>query len=81
MFDAAVGSLEKIDNADPTDYTRNYKTIGRPNGTIRFLPVSFNTAVGSGFDSASYDIKVYDVQPKKETRIILEALRDNPICR
>ena len=79
---ANVGSggwllLEKIDNADSIDYTRNYKTIGRQNGTIRFLPSLFNTAVGSGFDSASYDIKVYDVQPVKETRIILEALRDN----
>jgi hypothetical protein len=79
---ANVGSggwllLEKIDNADSIDYTINYKTVGRQNGTIKFLPSLFNTSVGSGFDSASYDIKVYDVQPVKETRIILEALRDN----
>ena len=69
--------LEKIDNADSIDYTINYKTIGRENGTIKFLPTLFNTAVGAGFDSASYDIKVYDVQPVKETRIILQSLRDN----
>ena len=79
---ANVGSggwllLEKIDNADSIDYTINYKTVGRQNGTIKFLPSLFNTSVGSGFDSASYDIKVYDVQPVNETRIILEALRDN----
>ena len=43
---ANVGSggwllLEKIDNADSIDYTINYKTVGRQNGTIKFLPSLF----------------------------------------
>ena len=79
---ANVGSggwllLEKIDNSASIDYTINYKTIGRQNGTIKFLPNLYNIGLSSGFDSASYDIKVYDSQPVQETRIILTALRDN----
>jgi hypothetical protein len=68
--------LEKIDNSTSIDYTINYKTVGRQNGTIKFLPKIYNTGV-SGYDSESFDIKVYDAQPVQETDIILKAIRDN----
>ena len=69
--------LEKIDNSSSIDYTISYKTVGRQNGTIKFLPTLYNAGISSGFDSISYDIKVYDSQPVQESRIILKALRDN----
>ena len=28
--------LEKVDNKEDVDYTVNYKTVGRQNGTIQF---------------------------------------------
>jgi hypothetical protein len=69
--------LEKIDNQDNVDYTINYKTIGRQNGTIKFSDSLYNFAASTvGFNSTSYDVTVYDNQPITETRIILETLRD-----
>ena len=70
--------LEKIDDADNVDYTVNYKTIGRQNGTIQFKSTLYDTTENAvGFDSVSYDIKFFDSQPTTETRIILEAIRDD----
>ena len=69
--------LEKIDNSESIDYTINYKTIGRQNGTIKLLPSLYDVSASIGYDTASFDINVYDTQPTKETRIILETIRDN----
>ena len=70
--------LEKIDNADSVDYTVNYKTIGRQNGTIQFAPTLYNTALSAvGFDTISYDTKFFDSQPTEELRVILNAIKNN----
>ena len=69
--------LEKIDNQENVDYTINYKTIGRQNGTIQFSSALYNFAQSTvGFNSTSYDVAIYDNQPITETRIILETIRD-----
>jgi hypothetical protein len=69
--------LEKIDNQENVDYTINYKTIGRQNGTIQFSSALYNFAQSTvGFNSTSYDVSIYDNQPITETRIILETIRD-----
>ena len=69
--------LEKIDNQADVDYTVNYKTIGRQNGTIQFKNNLYNyEATSYGFDSNSYDVRLYDIQPIQEVRIILETIKD-----
>ena len=70
--------LEKIDSQFNVDYTVNYKTIGRQNGSIEFKNQLYNFAASSaGFESVGYDLSIYDNQPITETRIILETIRDN----
>jgi hypothetical protein len=68
--------LEKIDNQAEVDYTVNYKTIGRQNGTIQISQLLYNNQT-SGFDNQVYDAVLYDREPINETRIIMYALRDN----
>ena len=69
--------LEKIDDQMDVDYTVNYKTVGRQNGTIQFNTRLYDyNAQNIGFDSNSYDVQLYDRQPIQETRLILETLRD-----
>ena len=70
--------LEKIDNQDTTDYTVNYKTIGKENGTLQLSENLYNFDLSRvGFDTQTFDTQFFDSQPIAETRIILEALRDN----
>lgn len=70
--------LEKIDNQDTTDYTVNYKTIGQQNGTVQLSENLYNfDASRVGFDTQTFDTQFFDSQPIAETRIILEALRDD----
>ena len=69
--------LEKIDSQVGVDYTVNYKTVGRQNGTIQFNTRLYdykNTNIG--YDSNSFDVQLYDRQPIQETRLILQTLRD-----
>jgi hypothetical protein len=68
--------LQKIDEQPQVDYTVNYKTIGRQNGTIQFSKLLYNN-ITSGFDNQDYDSLLYDREAIEETRIILKALRDN----
>ena len=68
--------LQKIDNQPEVDYTVNYKTIGRQNGTIQFSKLLYNN-ITSGFDNQVYDSLLYDREAIEETRIILKALKDN----
>ena len=69
--------LEKIDNQANVDYTVNYKTIGRQNGTVQFTNTLYDVSENqSGFDSFSYDVKFYDSQPTTEVRVILETIKD-----
>ena len=69
--------LEKIANEDTEDYTINYNTIGRQNGTIQFNDSLYDYSKNTvGFDNRSFDSFFYDNHPAKELRIILETLRD-----
>jgi len=70
--------LEKIDEQQTVDYTVNYKTIGRQNGTIEFLPELYNLEGSQvGFDAQSYDTKFFDNQPVEEIRVVLNTLKNN----
>ena len=70
--------LEKVDNKEDVDYTVNYKTVGRQNGTIQFNTKLYDYANQNiGFDSNSFDVQLYDRQPIEETRIILQTVRDS----
>jgi hypothetical protein len=70
--------LEKIDAQTGVDYSVNYKTIGRQNGTIQIRPTLYDVqAALVGFDTTSYDILTFDSLPSTETRIILNTIKDN----
>ena len=70
--------LKKIADEDVEDYTVNYETVGRQNGTIQFTSALYDLIGNSiGYDNRAYDSYFYDAQPIKETRIILETIRDN----
>ena len=70
--------LQKIDNQDSEDYTINYDTIGRQNGTIQFKDTLYDYSKNTvGFDNRSFDSNFYDNNPNVELRIILETIRDN----
>lgn len=70
--------LKKVDNQLVEDYTVNYDTIGRENGTIqldtRLYDYSFET---SGYDANVYDVGFYDREPVEELRNILTALKED----
>ena len=70
--------LRKIDDQSNVDYTVNYQTIGRQNGTIYFKKSLYNTTVSfDGFDEISFDTKFYDSLPTTETRIIATAIKND----
>ena len=69
--------LQKIDAQDSEDYTVNYDTIGRQNGTIQFKDTLYDYSKNTvGFDNRSFDSNFYDSNPSVELRIILETIRD-----
>ena len=70
--------LRKVNNAVTDDYTVNFDTVGRQNGTIQFKDTLYDYAKNTvGFNNRSYDSFFYDNNPAKELRIILETIRDN----
>jgi len=70
--------LEKIDNRNTTNYTVNYRTIGRQDATLQFKDTLYNVESSLvGFDVTSYDDLNFDSLPSIETRIILETVRDS----
>ena len=68
--------LRKIDSQEEVDYTINYETIGRQNGTIQISTNLFNKPT-IGFDQIGFDTSIYDREPYVETRKILEVLKDD----
>jgi hypothetical protein len=69
--------LKKIDNQDSEDYTINYTTIGRENGTLQLKDTLYDYSKNTvGFDNRSFDSNFYDNNPSVELRIILETIRD-----
>ena len=70
--------LEKVDNQNTEDYTVNYNTIGRQDGTIQFKSTLYDTVLSStGFDTISFDTKIYDSEPVIELRTILESIKND----
>jgi hypothetical protein len=70
--------LLKVANEDTEDFSINYDTIGRQNGTIQFSSALYDQLNNSiGYDARTFDSFFYDSQPVLETRIILETIRDN----
>jgi len=67
--------LEKIDNLPEVDYTVNYKTIGRQNGTIQLSKLLYQNQT-SGFDNQVFDAYLYDREPVNEIRNIMLALQN-----
>ena len=56
----------------------DYKLVGRESGTIEIIKESFVPTKGIGLDSfATFDGNFYDIQPTKELRHILQAIRDD----
>ena len=50
--------LQKIDDQLTSDYTINYKTIGRQDGTIQFKRGLYDVTAPNGFDTISFDVQV-----------------------
>jgi hypothetical protein len=70
--------LQKIDSQDVVDYSINYTTVGRQNGTIEFKNTLYDVSAALvGFDTTSYDVLTFDSLPATETRIILNTIKNN----
>ena len=70
--------LKKVDDKDTVDYSVNYQTIGRENGTIEFLDSLYDvTSENVAYDGASFDRIFYDTEPVAEMRKIIYVIKDN----
>ena len=70
--------LEKEANEETEDYTINYKTVGRENGTIQFLDSLYDYSKNTvGYDNRSFDSYFYDNNPVNELRLIFKAIKEN----
>tara|TARA_B110000285_G_scaffold132392_1_gene148607 strand:+ start:4170 stop:19922 length:15753 start_codon:yes stop_codon:yes gene_type:complete len=68
--------LRKITNQANVDYTINYETIGRQNGTIKFKNTLYDTAASAtGFDIISFDSQFFDSVPSTEIRAVLNCIK------
>lgn len=68
--------LEKTNNLKTEDYSLNYKTVGRQNGTIQLSKELYEYAFNiTGYDVSVYDSQLYDSEPTQEARNILLALK------
>ena len=63
--------LEKTADNVTDDYTQNFKTIGKQNGTIQLKNNLYDFSNTLGYESTGYDTLFYDAIPTKETRICL----------
>ena len=70
--------LKKVDDQDTADYSVNYNTVGRENGTIEFKNSLYDvTSASIAYDGASFDKLFYDTEPNTEFRKILSILKNN----
>ena len=70
--------LKKIDDQLTEDYTINYETIGRENGTIKLLETLYSYSYSlSGYDANIYDFTVYDKEPIVELRNIITGIKED----
>ena len=69
--------LEKTADEEGGDYSVNYNTIGRQNGTIQLKDSLYDFSKNTvGYDNKSFDSFFFDNNPSKELRIILNAIKD-----
>lgn len=69
--------LKKIDDTITSDYTVNYDTIGKQNGTIAFSNSLYDvTNENIAFDGASFDKIFYDTEPIEEFRRIIFVIKN-----
>jgi hypothetical protein len=69
--------LEKIADQLTDEFSVNYKTVGRQNGTIQFSSNLYDFKNNSiGYDNRSYDSMLYDNVPIKELRVILDTIKN-----
>ena len=70
--------LRKIDTQEDVDYTVNYETIGRQNGTIEFKNTLYDTTQSAvGFDIISFDSQFFDSVPSTEIRTVLNSVKND----
>ena len=89
---AKIGQIVKIDNignggwlllkrvadTNSLDYTIDYETIGRENGTIEISSKIYNVIENTvGYDLLGYDNRFFDTEPVTEGRQILTALKND----
>lgn len=57
----------------------NYNLVGRKNGTVQIKSILYDSVSNRlGYDgSGAYDANLYDIQPIKELRIILQAVKED----
>lgn len=68
--------LKKIADQNTEDYTVNYQTIGRQNGTVQLSEMLYRYSIEtSGYDASVYDLSFYDKEPVDELRNIINALK------
>ena len=71
--------FEKLASNVTLDTGDDYRLVGRERGTIRIKETIYDfSASAFGFDNVgSYDSDLYDLQPAKELRIILQAIKED----
>ncbi len=70
--------LEKYSNVVSSDWTQNYKVVGKQNATIKFLSTLYKFENSLyGFDGSLYDSAIFDNSAAIELTIILNALKNN----
>ena len=70
--------LRKVNDVQGADYTVNYQTVGRQNGTIQFNKLIYDSiSSNTGYDGISYDSAFFDLQAVDELRIILKTIKEN----
>jgi len=70
--------LKRIKNTNSADYTIDYETIGRQNGTIEISSKLYDVVENTvGYDLLGFDNRFFDTEPVTEARKILEALKND----
>jgi len=78
MSDGGWTLLEKINDEQTDNFVINYRTVARQDGTIQLKSSIYDAQENlAGFDITNFDLVKFDGLPSRETRIILEALRDD----
>ena len=69
--------LQKEDEQDTEDYTINYRTIGRQNGTIEFKNSLYDVSNENiAYDGSGFDKIFYDTEPVAEMRLIIDVIEN-----